>query len=117
MRTPAEVIQYRAECYASDLPSEIFRLYAENSEFRNVFTDEQFFCSHFAKLKNTQRHAGLKIVKEREKGNLAEVTFIEYFHDGRSVATYYSRAVFTLVNGAWKITKETRETAQDKDKE
>jgi len=105
---PAEVIQFRAECYKLSDGAGVFSLYSVRSDLRKLFTAEAF-SEHFSLLVKGNEHSGLKIVKETVKKNLAEVKFIEHISEESTMVTYYSKAVLTKEDGCWKIIKEMRE--------
>ncbi|WP_022850733.1 hypothetical protein [Limisalsivibrio acetivorans] len=109
MRTPSELIEYRAELYKDGDGEGIFGLYSHKSEFRKFFSDSERFSEHFSNLARNTQHAGLKIVKEEIKGKLAEVNFVEYIVEGEGMATYYTKTHLLREEEGWYILRERRE--------
>ncbi len=106
--TPSEVIQFRAECYSMGDGRGVFSLYAERSDMCRLFTEDSF-DEHFTRQVKNSMHAGLKIIDENVKSNLAEVKYIEYIHDEGMLLTYYSKTSMVKEENRWKILKEIRE--------
>ena len=106
--TPSEVIQFRAECYRISDGKGVYSLYADRSDMRRLFTEESFE-KHFMALAVQTKHAGLKIISETIKGTLAEVKYIEYFHEPDHMLTYYSKTSMIKSDSGWKIIRELRE--------
>lgn len=77
-----------------------------------LFTPESFE-NHFSRQVKNCTHAGVKIVAERPRGGMAEVTYIEHIHNGAELLSYYSKSVFIMENNGWKILKEHREICKN----
>jgi len=106
--TPSEVIMFRAECYLASDGAGVFSLYSIKSDVRKIFTEKDF-VENFNLLTKQNEHAGLQIVSENVKKNLAEVKYIEHINEDGELATFYSKTVLTMENGVWRILKELRE--------
>ena len=106
--TPSEVLLFRAECYRNLDGKGVFSIYSEKSEMCKLF-NEDTFEEHFIKHTKDTVHAGIKIVNEKSKGSLAEVSYIEYIHAEGNLLTYYSKTAMVSEEGHWKILKEMRE--------
>jgi uncharacterized protein YchJ len=109
MMTPKEIIEHRARLYTEKNGGGVYDLYAESSELRRFFPDEQSFCTRFAEIVAASSHAGLNIVKETVQGKCAEVTFIEYIAVDDKVTSFFSRSRFVFESGRWRILREERE--------
>lgn len=106
--SPAEIIKFRTECYRASDGRGIFSLYSVKSDLRKIFSEKDF-CDHFIMLTKKSEHAGLKIVAETIKKNLAEVKYIEYISENSEVTSYFSKTALIMEEGAWRILKEQRE--------
>lgn len=107
--TPSELLQHRADLYRSHDAQGIFLLYSVKSDLRKFFMQADDYTSHLFSLVGGADHAGITIVKETLRGNLAEVTYVERFSECGQVVQYYSKAVFTRETDVWKILKDTKE--------
>lgn len=108
--TPKETIKYRAKLYKNKDSKSIYALYAENSDIKKVFLDEELFCENFNEIADAE-HAGLKIIRETIKGKFAEVLFVEFFSNLTEVTSFYSKARMVFEKGAWRILREDREVS------
>lgn len=106
--TPSELINFRAECYRNMDGRGVFSLYSEKSDMAKLFTEDSF-AEHFTTQTKNCTHAGVKIVAEKSRGTMVEVTYMEYINDGDVLITYYSKTVFVDEDDRWKILKEQRE--------
>jgi hypothetical protein len=106
--TPSEIILFRAECFKASDGGGVFSLYSPKSEVRRIFTQEDF-CANFALLTKNSEHAGVKVVAENIKNNLAEVKYIEHISEHGELVTYYSKTYFAKEGDTWRIVKEKRE--------
>lgn len=109
---PSEVIKFRAECFKACDGAGVYSLYSIRSDFRKIFTPEDF-NEHFKLLTKDKEHAGLKIVAESIKSNLAEVKYIEHINENGKLQTFYSKTFLTKEEGKWCILKEIREKREN----
>lgn len=106
--TPAEVIKFRAECYLASDGGGVFAMYSPRSDLRRIFTEADF-VEHFRFLTKNSEHAGVQIVSETVKSNLAEVKYIEHINENGELVTFYSKSVLAKEGSRWLILKEMRE--------
>lgn len=111
MMTPKQIIEHRARLYAEGNGGGIYDLYSENSELKRFFPDIESFCGRFAEMTAESTHAGLNIVKEKQKGKFAEVSFIEYFSKDGKILSFFSKSRFVFEDGRWRILREEREVS------
>ncbi len=105
---PSEIIKFRAECYIAADGGGVFSLYSIKSDVCKLF-DKSAFADNFRLLTKDSEHAGLNIVSETVKKNLAEVKYIEHFNENGDLRTFYSKSYLILEGGVWRILKEKRE--------
>lgn len=105
---PSEIIKFRTECYRAGDGAGVYHLYSIKSDLRKLFKADDF-AEHFDMLTKNSEHAGLKIVSESVKENLAEVKYIEHINEKGTIVTFYSKTFFAREDDEWKILKEKRE--------
>lgn len=106
---PSSIIILRASLHEENKPKEIHALYDESSDLLRFFPEVDDYAEHFFRLTKGTTHAGVQIVKERESGGLAQVSYIERIIEDNEIVQYYSKTTFRKTPLGWRITKEERE--------
>ena len=113
---PSDTMIKRAECYSKGDYEGVFSLYSPRSEFRMFFLNKELYVEHAVNFQSKQsKFVNLTIVSEKERGNIAEVRFIEHFIEDAACEThvrYFTSATLVNEDGRWRILKEKREVGE-----